>query len=150
MGCTSNRVRFLCLGDTKKPEPKKSHSLLLFEQIVGLTYNPTQPHRTESHHHHSVQSFAADLRTQPRRIAQTFRIGVGLGFWFLPFTIQHPASAGELPNLRNAEIWESICSSMNSSQTIGICLNAAIRSAGASLWQLTKPPFSPDGGFLLS
>ena len=26
MGCTSHRVRFLCLRDTKKPEPKKSHS----------------------------------------------------------------------------------------------------------------------------
>ena len=103
MGCTSNRVRFLCLGDTKKPEPKKSHSLLLFEQIVGLTYNPTQPHRTESHHH-SVQSFAADLRTQPRLFRRS-GLRVRLGLELLPFTIQHLASAGNSKIFAMRRFW---------------------------------------------
>lgn len=36
--------------------------------------------------------------------------------------------------------------STSSAQIIGICLYAAMRSAGASLWRLTKPPFLPRMG----
>lgn len=70
------------------------------------------------------------------------------GFIFLPFTIQHPASAGRAPEnsaLRRFSV-PRFAPSTSSAQIIGICLYAAMRSAGASLWQLTKPPFSPKWG----
>lgn len=65
------------------------------------------------------------------------------GFIFLPFTIQHPASAGRAPEnsaLRRFSV-PRFAPSTSSAQIIGICLYAAMRSAGASLWRLTKPPF---------
>lgn len=71
------------------------------------------------------------------------------GFIFLPFTIQHPASAGRAPEnsaLRRFSV-PRFAPSTSSAQIIGICLYAAMRSAGASLWRLTKPPpFSPEWG----
>ena len=89
MGCTSNRVRFLCLGDTKKPEPKKSHSL----------DNPCAVRC-----HHSAQGFASDLRTQPR-LFRRFGATIRLGFRLLPFTIQHPASAGNSKIFAMRRFW---------------------------------------------
>lgn len=70
------------------------------------------------------------------------------GFIFLPFTIQHPASAGRAPEnsaLRRFSV-PRFAPSTSSAQIIGICLYAAMRSAGASLWRLTKPPFLPRMG----
>ena len=70
------------------------------------------------------------------------------GLIFLPFTIQHPASAGRAPEnsaLRRFSV-PRFAPSTSSAQIIGICLYAAMRSAGASLWRLTKPPFLPRMG----
>lgn len=70
------------------------------------------------------------------------------GFIFLPFTIQHPASAGRTPEnfaLRRFSV-PRFAPSTSSAQIIGYCLYAAMRSAGASLWRLTKPPFLPRMG----
>ena len=69
-------------------------------------------------------------------------------FIFLPFTIQPPASAGRAPEnsaLRRFSV-PRFAPSTSSAQIIGICLYAAMRSAGASLWRLTKPPFLPRMG----
>ena len=54
--------------------------------------------------HHSAQGFASDLRTQPR-LFRRFGATIRLGFRLLPFTSQHPASAGNSKIFAMRRFW---------------------------------------------
>lgn len=119
----------------------------MLEQIVGaLTtmLKPTAPRLT--------QPFGHRLRKRPADAAEAC---IFLREWFLVLVLSFFPSHFNIPPRRGGLQKSSLlrrfleprfAPSTSSAQIIGICLYAAMRSAGASLWRLTIPPFLPRMG----
>ena len=143
MGCTSKRVRFLCLGATETGTKEKSitqiASLIIgMPPIIMLFQLPTSIDAAET----SRPADAAE--------ASFFAQGkvIGLVLTFFPSLFNTPPRRGGLQKYPQKRIFlePRFAPSTSSAQMIGICLSAAMRSAGASLWRLTMPPFLPRMG----
>lgn len=81
---------FFVLGTQRNPNQRKVIHLIILACAVRC--------------HHSAQGFASDLRTQPR-LFRRFGATIRLGFRLLPFTIQHPASAGNSKIFAMRRFW---------------------------------------------